>query len=110
MIHSPLPNENPVTLYVTFESSYSTAFDVEVTLIDDNKTDGLLTAWKMAIQNYCNESYGQLNKQLKRKLGSIYHYNDIARINLSFINQSGKREKITIASDYVLHDFDDHED
>ncbi|MEC6128201.1 hypothetical protein [Acinetobacter ursingii] len=89
-------NKNPLMLSVTFECLYAPELDIKVEMIDEDRVEALLTAWKRAIIHYCPNLSERLSKQLKRKLGSIYHFNDITETKLSYINESGKREQISI--------------
>lgn len=96
MKHLTELNHNPLILSVTFECLYAPEIDINIEMIDDDRVEALLTAWKRAIDHYCPNLSERLNKQLKRKLGSIHHFYDITDTKLSYINESGKREQITI--------------
>lgn len=89
-------NECPLILTVSFYCLYATDFEIDVELVQENRVQALQDAWKGAFEHYCSNSIPKMQKQLKRKLGSIYNFDDLSGVVMSFVNADGKRDEIRV--------------
>lgn len=94
--------EEPLIMTVSFYCKYAEDFEVKVELIDHNRMQGLQDGWNKAIEHYCPNDIKTMQKQLKRKLGSIYNFHDQSDIILRFMNADGKRDEIRATTDYSI--------
>lgn len=101
MSHSENLDQKPLILKVSFGCLYASDFEIDVELIDENRVLGLENGWQKAIEHYCPDNIERMKKQLKRKLGSIYNFDDISNIVLRFKNANGKRDEITVQTNYA---------
>lgn len=95
-------NANPSTLTVTFYCLFADDFQLNIELVDTNQVQGLQDAWLKAFEQYCPNNVPKMQKQLKRKLGSIYNFDDLSNIVMRFINTNGKRDEIRLTTNYAM--------
>lgn len=95
-------NGNPLTLTVIFYCLYAEDFELNIELIDANRVQGLQDAWLKAFEHYCSNNVPKMQKQLKRKLGSIYNFDHLSDIVMRFINANGKRDEIRLSTNYGM--------
>lgn len=95
-------DEKPLTLTVNFYCLYAADFEVNVELVSANRIQGLQDAWNKAIEQYCPNNIPKMQKQLKRKLGSIYNFDDQSDVVLRFMNANGKRDEIRVTTNYAM--------
>lgn len=95
-------NDNPMTLTVSFYCLYASDFEINIELVNANRVQGLQDAWNKAFEQYCPNNIQKMQKQLKRKLGSIYNFDDLSDIIMRFINADGKRDEIRVTTNYAI--------
>ena len=95
-------NENSLTLTVNFYCLYAADFEVYVALMNENRVQGLQDAWNKAFEHYCFNNIPKMQKQFKRKLGSIYSFDDLSNIVMTFINSNGKSDEIRVMTNYPM--------
>lgn len=95
-------NEISLTLSVNFDCLFAKSFEVNVELENANRVHGLQQAWTKAFENYCPNEISKMQKQLKRKLGSIFNFHDLSDVVIRFTNAEGKREEIRLTTNYPM--------
>ncbi|MEC6128161.1 hypothetical protein [Acinetobacter ursingii] len=95
-------DENPLILTVSFYCLYAADFEVNIELVNANRVEGLQEAWNKAFECYCSNNIPKMRKQLKRKLGSIYNFDDLSDIVVRFLNANGKRDEIRVMTNYPM--------
>lgn len=90
--------KNAALLKVRFYCQYADDFEINIELVDSNRVEGLQSAWNKAIEHYCPSETQKMQKQLKRKLGSIYTFYDQLAIVLCFVNADGKRDEVRVTA------------
>lgn len=94
--------KKPLVLTVSFYCLYAPDFEVQVELVDENRSQGLKDAWNKAIEHYCPNDVSKMQRQLKRKLGSIYNFDDLSDVELRWMGENGKRDEVRANTDYAI--------
>lgn len=94
--------KKPLVLTVSFSCLYAPDFEVQVELVDENRSQGLKDAWNKAIEHYCPNDVLKMQRQLKRKLGSIYNFDDLSDVELRWMGENGKRDEVRANTDYAI--------
>lgn len=94
--------QKPTILELRFYCQYAEDFELNIELIDANRVQGLQDGWDKAIKHFCPNDIQKMQKLLKRKLGSIYNFDDLSDIVMRFINANGKRDEIRVTTNYPM--------